>query len=340
MKDIFNFSLKELEQYLEKINEKKYIGKIIYEWIYKKFILSFFDMTNVSKDLRDKLSKEFTFGLLKIRDRKVSKDTLKYLFELKDGSLIETVIMAHDYGNSICISSQVGCDMGCAFCASGKLKKVRDLTTGEMVSQIMTAINNDKIKISSVVIMGIGEPLLNYDNVLEFIKIINDPKGLEIGARHITISTCGVIPGIKRLAEEKMQINLALSLHAPNDMLRSSIMPINKAYPINKVIKEINDYITKTNRRVTIEYVMINNINDNPKQALLLAKLLRGMNVYVNLIPLNEIPNSKYGQSDEKRIMAFYDLLKKEKINVTIRREFGNQIDAACGQLRASEVLK
>jgi 23S rRNA (adenine2503-C2)-methyltransferase len=339
MKDIFNLSLKELEQYLETINEKKYIGKIIYEWIYKKRVLSFFDISN-SKDLRDKLSKEFNFGLLKIRDRKVSKDTLKYLFELHDGALIETVIMAHDYGNSICISSQVGCDMGCAFCASGKLKKVRDLTTGEMVSQIMTAINNDKVKISSVVIMGIGEPLLNYDNGLNFIRIINDPKGLEIGARHITISTCGIIPGIKRLAEEKMQINLALSLHAPNDLLRNSIMPINKAFPINKVIKEINDYITKTNRRVTIEYVMINNINDNPKQALLLAKLLRGMNVYVNLIPLNEIPNSKFGKSDEQRIMAFYDVLKKEKINVTIRREFGNQIDAACGQLRASEVLK
>lgn len=340
MKDIFNFSLKELEQYLENNNQKKYIGKIIYEWIYKKFILSFFDMTSISKELRDELSNNLSFGLLKIRDRKITRDTLKYLFELNDGSLIETVVMAHDYGNSICISSQVGCDMGCAFCASGKLKKVRDLTTGEMVSQIMTAINNDKIKISSVVIMGIGEPLLNYDNVLEFIKIINDPKGLEIGARHITISTCGIIPGIKRLAEEKMQINLALSLHAPNDMLRNTIMPVNKAYSVNKVIKEIKDYIDKTNRRVTIEYVMINNVNDNPKQADLLAKLLRGMNVYVNLISLNEIPNSKFTKSDENRIMNFYDLLKKAKINVTVRREFGNQIEAACGQLRASEVLK
>ncbi len=340
MKDIFNFTIKELETYLEEINEKKYIAKIIYEWLYKKFVTSFFDMTNISKELREILNNNFKISLLNIKDKKVTKDTIKYLFELYDGSLIETVIMAHDYGNSICISSQVGCDMGCAFCASGKLKKVRDLTSGEMVLQIMTAIINEEIKINSVVIMGIGEPLLNYDNVLDFIKTINDPKGLEIGARHITLSTCGIIPGIKRLADEKMQINLALSLHAPNDLLRNSLMSINKAYPIIKVIKEIKDYIDKTNRRVTIEYVMINGINDKEKQAKLLAKLLRGMNVYVNLIPLNEIDGRKFKKSDEQKVMNFYDVLKKEKINVTIRREFGGGIDAACGQLRASEVIK
>lgn len=340
MKDIYNFTLKELEQYLEENNEKKYIAKIIYEWLYKKLVPSFFDMTNISKELRESLNNNFNLKLLNIRDKQVSKDTIKYLFELSDGALIETVIMAHDYGNSICVSSQVGCDMGCAFCASGKLKKVRDLTAGEMVSQVITAIISDKIKINSIVIMGIGEPLLNYDNVLNFIKIINDPKGLEIGARHITLSTCGIIPGIKKLAEEKMQINLALSLHAPNDLIRTSLMPINKAYPISKVIHEINDYIDKTNRRVTIEYVMINGINDSAKEALLLAKLLKGMNVYVNLIPLNEVTNSKFSKSDETKMMQFYDLLKKAKINVTIRREFGGKIDAACGQLRASEVLK
>lgn len=340
MKNIFNFTLKGLEQYFEETNEKKYNAKILYEWLYKRFRPSFFDMSNISKDLREKLNNNFKIDFLKIRDRKISKDTIKYLFELNDGSLIETVVMAHDYGNSICVSSQVGCDMGCVFCASGKLKKARDLTTGEMVAQVMTAIYTDHVKINSVVIMGIGEPLLNYDNVLDFIKIINDPSGLEIGARHITISTCGIIPGIKRLAEEKMQINLALSLHAPNDMLRTELMPINKAYSINKVIKEIKEYILKTNRRVTIEYVMINNINDNPKQAVLLAKLLRGMNVYVNLIPLNGIDAGKYQKSDETRIMQFYDTLKKEKINVTIRREYGDKIEAACGQLRASEVQK
>lgn len=340
MEDIFNLTLAELEKYLEENNEKKYIAGIIYEWLYKHFTPSFNDITNISKELREKLNKDFRTDLFKIKDRKVSKDAIKYLFELNDGSLIETVIMAHDYGNSICISSQVGCDMGCAFCASGRLKKVRDLTTGEMVLQVMTAIHKDHVKINSVVIMGIGEPLLNYDNVLNFIKIINHPKGLEIGARHITISTCGIIPGIKKLANEKMQINLALSLHAPNDLLRNKLMPINKAYNINKVIKEIKDYIVKTNRRVTMEYVMINNINDGNKEALLLAKLLKGMNVYVNLIPLNEIPNSKYQKSDELKIKQFYDTLKKCGINVTVRREFGGKIEAACGQLRANEVQK
>ncbi|HOP66036.1 MAG TPA: 23S rRNA (adenine(2503)-C(2))-methyltransferase RlmN [Bacilli bacterium] len=340
MKNIFNLSLKELEEYLEQNNEKKYIAKIIYEWLYERFIPSFFDITNISKDLRDKLNKDFKIELLEIKNREITRDTIKYLFKLNDGSLIETVIMGHDYGNSICISSQIGCDMGCAFCASGRLKKVRDLTAGEMVSQIMTAIHNDHIKINSVVVMGIGEPLLNYDNVLKFIRIINDPKGLAIGARHITVSTCGIIPGIKALALEKMQINLALSLHAPNDMLRTKLMPINKAYSINKVLKEIKEYIAKTNRRVTIEYVMINNINDNKKQAILLSKILKGMNVYVNLIPLNEIPNSKYQKSSEDRIKDFYNILKQNKINVTVRREFGGQIAAACGQLRASEVQK
>ncbi len=340
MKDIFNLTLTELEKYLEENNEKKYIASIIYEWLYKRFTPSFLDMTNISKDLREKLIKDFKIDLFKIKDRKISKDTIKYLFELNDGSLIETVIMAHDYGNSVCVSSQVGCDMGCAFCASGRLKKVRDLTTGEMVLQVMTAIYTDHVKINSIVIMGIGEPLLNYDHVLNFIKIINHPKGLEIGARHITISTCGIIPGIKKLADEKMQINLALSLHAPNDLLRTKLMPINKAYNINKVIKEIKDYIIKTNRRVTIEYVMINNINDGNKEAIQLAKLLKGMNVYVNLIPLNEIPNSKYQKSDEEKIMKFYDTLKKLGINVTVRREFGGKIEAACGQLRANEVQK
>ena len=242
--------------------------------------------------------------------------------------------MKHNYGNSICVSSQVGCDMGCAFCASGVLKKVRNLEVSELVNQVMTIIHNEKIRIDSVVVMGIGEPMLNYDNVLNFIKIINNPKGLEIGARHITLSTCGIIPGIEALSKERMQVNLAWSLHAPDDATRNKIMPINKA------ISALKSYITVTNRRVTIEYVMISNINDSEKDAINLAKLLKGMNVYVNLIPLNEIAENGFKKSDEKTIMNFYDTLKKNHINVTVRREYGGNINAACGQLRANEVRK
>lgn len=340
MNSIFGLTIKNLETYLESNNEKKYIASILYEWIYKKQVLSFDLMSNVSKTLREKLNNDFTLNTLEIKDRLAGQDTVKYLFKLSDGALIETVLMKHNYGNSICVSSQVGCDMGCAFCASGVLKKVRNLEVSELVNQVMTIIHNEKIRIDSVVVMGIGEPMLNYDNVLNFIKIINNPKGLEIGARHITLSTCGIIPGIEALSKERMQVNLAWSLHAPDDATRNKIMPINKAYPISKVISALKSYITVTNRRVTIEYVMISNINDSEKDAINLAKLLKGMNVYVNLIPLNEIAENGFKKSDEKTIMNFYDTLKKNHINVTVRREYGGNINAACGQLRANEVRK
>lgn len=340
MNSIFGLTIKNLETYLESNNEKKYIASILYEWIYKKQVLSFDLMSNVSKTLREKLNSDFTLNTLEIKDRLAGQDTVKYLFKLSDGALIETVLMKHNYGNSVCVSSQVGCDMGCAFCASGVLKKVRNLEVSELVNQVMTIIHNEKIRIDSVVVMGIGEPMLNYDNVLNFIKIINNPKGLEIGARHITLSTCGIIPGIEALSKERMQVNLAWSLHAPDDATRNKIMPINKAYPISKVISALKSYITVTNRRVTIEYVMISNINDSEKDAINLAKLLKGMNVYVNLIPLNEIAENGFKKSDEKTIMNFYDTLKKNHINVTVRREYGGNINAACGQLRANEVRK
>ena len=274
----------------------------------------------------------------KIIKREIDDLTEKYLIELEDMEHIEAVLMRHDYGNSVCISSQVGCNMGCAFCESGRLKKIRDLNTFEMVCQILLIEELTGERISSVVIMGIGEPLDNYDNVMNFIKIINDAKGIAIGARHITLSTCGIIPKIKELMKLPLQINLAISLHASNNELRSKLMNVNKAYNMSELIDIIKAYIDKTNRRVTIEYVMLNNINDRIEHAKELAHLLKGMNIYVNLIPYNETNHLEFKKSKKEQILKFYDTLKKNKINVTIRKEFGSKISAACGQLRSKEV--
>ena len=248
--------------------------------------------------------------------------------------------MYHDYGNSICVSSQVGCNMGCKFCESGRLKKVRNLETYEMVLQILMVEKDIKERISSVVIMGIGEPFDNYENVMNFIKIINEPKGIAIGARHITVSTSGIIPKIYEFMKLPLQVNLAISLHASNNELRSSIMSVNKAYNLNDLLQAIRDYIKFTNRRVTIEYVMLDSVNDSLENAKELAELLKGMNVYVNLIPYNETNHIEFKRSSKNQIMRFYDLLKQNGINVTIRKEFGGKISAACGQLRSKEVKK
>ena len=258
------------------------------------------------------------------------------IFELEDGNKIESVLMFHDYGTSICVSSQVGCNMTCAFCESGRLKKVRNLLAYEIVQQILQIEEDINKRITHVVLMGIGEPFDNYDNVLRFVKIINCGKGIDIGSRHITISTCGVIPGIKKFMNEEGQVNLAISLHAPNNALRSRIMPINKAYPLNELMETIKEYINKTNRRVTFEYIMLDNVNDSEENAKELAILLKGINCYVNLIPYNETENIEFKRTKEWKIMKFYDILKKNKINVTIRKEFGGSVDAACGQLRAN----
>ena len=295
-------------------------------------------MTNIKKELQERLDKDFSFEMIKIVKKQEDKLVKKYLFKLFDGNFVEAVLMQHDYGLSVCVSSEVGCNMGCAFCESGRLKKVRNLGTYEMVEQILLIEDDIGKRISSVVIMGIGEPLDNYDNVLDFIKIINDPKGIAIGARHITLSTCGIVPKIKELQNETLQINLALSLHAPNDELRNKLMPINKSYKLKELIDTINEYILKTNRRVTIEYVMLDKVNDDDEYAIELADLLRGMNVYVNLIPYNETNHIEFKRSSKEQIMRFYDILKKKGINVTIRKEFGSKIDAACGQLRSKEV--
>ena len=325
-------------EYFEGINEKKFKATQAIEWLYDKKIYNPLNWTNFKSETREEINKNFRKNFIKIVKKEEDNLTKKYLFELEDKNHVEAVLMEHDYGLSVCVSSEVGCNMSCTFCESGRLKKVRNLQTYEMVQQILLIEKDINQRISSVVIMGIGEPLDNYDNVIEFIKIINDDKGISIGARHITLSTCGIIPKIKELMNLPLQINLAISLHASNNELRSKLMPINKVYSLSQLMLTLDEYIQHTNRRVTIEYVMLNNVNDNEKNALELIKLLKGKNVYVNLIPYNETSHIIYKKSPKEKIMKFYDILKKGGINTTIRKEFGSKISAACGQLRSKEV--
>ena len=334
MSNLFNYTKEELEKYFLEIGEKKFRATQVYEWLYQKRVYDIDKFSNIKKEIREELKKQFNTDFISIVDRQDDLLTHKYLFKLKDNEYIEAVIMKHDYGVSICVSSEVGCNMGCAFCESGRLKKVRNLDVYEMVEQIILIEEDLKVRISSVVIMGIGEPLDNYDNVISFIKIINDAKALSIGARHITLSTCGIIPKIYELSKLPIQINLAISFHAPTDELRSKLMPVNKVYSITPLIQAIKDYLQVTSRRVTIEYVMLNNVNDSVMYANTLADLFKGMNIYVNLIPYNETNHLEFSRSSKKKINIFYDTLKKRGINVTVRKEFGSNIDAACGQLR------
>ena len=335
---ILDNTKEDLEKYFISIGEKKFKATQVFEWLYEKKEYDVNLFSNLKKEVRDKLQEDFSWDKISIVKKEEDDLTKKYLFKLVDDNHVEAVLMYHDYGISICVSSQVGCNMGCKFCESGRLKKVRNLNTYEMVMQILLIEEDIKQRISSVVIMGIGEPLDNYDNVINFIKIINDAKGLAIGARHITLSTCGIVPKIYELAKLPLQVNLALSLHAPSDEIRNEIMPVNKAYSIGQVLTAINDYISETNRRVTIEYVMLKEVNDSERCAIMLSNLLKGMNVYVNLIPYNETNNISFKKSKKDTILAFYDVLKKNNINVTIRKEFGSKISAACGQLRSKEV--
>lgn len=338
MNNIYDLTINDLEVFLVLHNEKKYRASQIMDWLYIKEVKKFSLMTNLSKDLIKLLEDNFVFPDMKIIKEENDTDVSKYLFKLSDNNLIEAVLMHHDYGESICISSQVGCNMSCAFCESGRLKKIRNLTSGEMVYQIMLVNSLSNKKITHVVVMGIGEPFDNFANLIKFIDIINYNKGINIGSRHITVSTCGVVPKIYEFAKLKKEVNLAISLHAPTNEIRNKLMPINKIYPIEKLIKATKDYLTMTNRRVTFEYIMLKGINDSNSDALNLAKLLKGINCYVNLIPYNETENIGFKRSDKNNIMNFYDILKKEKITVTIRKEFGSRVSAACGQLRAKEV--
>ncbi len=335
MTNIYDLPKDELISWLEKRNIKSFKAVQIYEWLYIHRVKSFDEMTNLKKELIEELKKNFRIGDIEIKVKEECDTALKYLFELEDKNRIEAVVMKHDYGISVCVSSQIGCNMGCAFCESGRLKKIRDLNPSEIVLQLLKIEEDAHIKISSVVIMGIGEPFDNYDNIIKFLKIINDPKGLAIGARHITVSTSGLVPKIKEFSNFPLQINLAISLHAPNDEIRNKIMKINKVYSIDTLIEAIKEYIAKTNRRVTIEYVMLEGVNDSRECAYELVKLLKGMNVYVNLIPYNETSHFEFKKSSTKRKDEFFEILNKNGITVTVRREFGSGISAACGQLRA-----
>lgn len=339
MKSIYQFTLEDMIDEFLSINEKKFRATQVFEWIYRKETYSFDEMNNLSKDLRKKLNDHYSISLLKIKEKQESKDgTIKYLFELEDGGLIEAVLMVHDYGKSLCVTSQLGCNMGCQFCASGLLKKQRDLTAGEMVLQVLTAMNDIHDRISHVVIMGTGEPFDNYDEVMKFIYIINHPKGLAIGARHITVSTCGLIPGIERFSNEPIQVNLAISLHAPSNEVRNKIMPINQAYNMDDLRECLKRYIQKTNRRVTFEYILLKDVNDQLVHARQLAHYIRGLNAYVNLIPYNSVDEHGFKESSKASIQAFKDELLRLKINATLRREHGRDIDGACGQLRAKRM--
>ena len=338
MRNIYDLTLKELEDYFISIGDKKFRAVQVYDFLYKKRVKSFDEMNNIGNKIKERLKQDFDMFKIKLVLKQSDKDVSKYLFELSDGGRIESVLMYHDYGISICVSSQIGCNMGCAFCESGRLKKVRDLEAYEIVEQILLIEEDIKKRISHVVVMGIGEPFDNYDNVMRFIKIINEGKGIDIGSRHITVSTCGLIPGIKKFMNEEGQVNLAISLHAPTDEIRNKIMKVNKVYKIKELIEVIREYIKKTNRRVTFEYILLENVNDSNECAYDLARLLKGINCYVNLIPYNETENIGFKRTKNEQIMKFYDILKKSSINVTIRREFGSKVDAACGQLRANNI--
>nr|WP_263328040.1 23S rRNA (adenine(2503)-C(2))-methyltransferase RlmN [Neobacillus sp. Marseille-Q6967] len=338
---IYSLQLHEMKEWLSENGEKPFRAEQIFDWLYKKRITSFEDMSNLSKGLRDKLSEHFQLTTLKTVIKQTSSDgTIKFLFELHDGYSIETVLMRHDYGNSVCVTTQVGCRIGCTFCAStlGGLK--RHLEAGEIVSQVVTvqqALDETDERVSSVVIMGIGEPFDNYDNMLSFLKIINHENGLNIGARHITVSTSGIVPKIYQFADEDMQINFAISLHAPNTEIRSRLMPINRAYKLDELMKSVRYYIEKTGRRISFEYGLFGGVNDSVEHAEELADLLKGLKCHVNLIPVNYVPERDYVRTPRDKIFAFEKTLKKRGINVTIRREHGHDIDAACGQLRAKE---
>lgn len=336
---IYDLTIEDLTNYFINNNDKKYYATELFSWLYdkNKRITSFDETTNLKKETRDKLKNDFTISNIEVVTVEKAKDVRKYLFKLNDNEHIEAVLMNHDYGNSLCISSQVGCNMGCKFCESGRRKKVRNLTVGEMVEQILKVEDNSNLSISHVVIMGIGEPFDNYDNICKFIKIINHPRGLNIGARHITISTCGLVPKILEFSKFPYQVNLAISLHAANDKLRKEIMPIAKVYPLKDLIKALKLYLDKTNRRVTFEYIMLDGVNDSVDNALELVNLLKGINCYVNLIPYNETEALQFKRSNPLTIAKFYDILKKNNITVTIRREFGGTISAACGQLRSKK---
>ncbi len=338
-KDIKSMSPEELKKELLLMGEKSFKAGQIYSWLHKHCVSSFDEMTNISKDLRVNLEKNYDIYTCTIEKKLVSvyDDTVKYLFKLNDGELIESVVMKYKYGYTICVSSQVGCRMGCNFCASGIAGFIRNLTPSEILSQIYVAQKDLSVRISHIVMMGVGEPLDNFDNVIRFLKMITDENGQNIGMRNISLSTCGVVSGIYKLMEEKLQLTLSVSLHAPNDTIRSQTMPVNNKWNIDELLYACRDYIKVTNRRISFEYAMISNVNDSDECAKELAKRLKGMLCHVNLIPVNSVKERDYRKSNKDRINSFIKILEKSGINATVRRTLGSDINASCGQLRRGE---
>ena len=339
MKSIYDFDLAEMTKLMEDNGFKKFNATQVFQWLYRQKVTSFDEMTNLSIKLREWLKANYSIERLEVLRLQVSRDgTRKYLFRLSDGSSIESVLMHYDYGDTICVTSQVGCNMGCTFCASGLLKKQRDLTSGEMTLQVLEVqrdVETLGVRVSHIVVMGTGEPFDNYDNVLQFCRTVNHDLGLGIGARHITISTCGLVPGIMRFADEHVQYNLAISLHAPNNELRSKIMPVNRRYPLEKLMDALRYYCSKNNRRLSYEYILLKGVNDTDECVSQLIELTREFDVYVNLIPYNTVDEHGYVSTDYKTAMALYNRLMKNNVRCTLRQKHGDDIDAACGQLRS-----
>ena len=339
MRTIYDFTLPQMEEMLKTHGQKPYRAKQIYSWLYRKRAEDFSEMSDLPAGLIEELKQEYELLPVRMLEKQVAKDrTAKYLFELTDGATIETVLMHFNFGKSVCVSSQVGCNMGCAFCASGLLKKQRDLTAGEMVAQILfiqKELDQEGERVDNIVVMGTGEPFDNYDNVLDFCAIVNSDHGLSIGARHITISTCGIVPRIEAFAKGHYQYNLAISLHAPNDELRRKLMPVDRAYPLDQLMQALRSYSEDNHRRLTFEYILLKGVNDSDEHAKELAGLVRGMNAYVNLIPYNEVDENGFKTTDERTALRFYDVIMKNGVKATLRSKHGDDIDAACGQLRA-----
>ncbi|WP_314584154.1 23S rRNA (adenine(2503)-C(2))-methyltransferase RlmN [Paenibacillus terrigena] len=339
---IYDFTLEELQTWAKENGEPVFRAAQIFDWIYVKRVDNFEQMSNLSKELRHKLEEQFQFVTLKEITKFESKDgTVKFLFGLHDEHAIETVVMKHNYGNSVCVTTQVGCRVGCTFCAStlGGLK--RDLTAGEIVAQVVQAqkiLDTRDERVSSIVIMGTGEPFENYEETMKFLRIMIHEKGLNIGQRHITVSTSGIVPNIYKFADENTQINLAISIHAPNDALRSKLMPVNRRFPFNDVMDSLRYYLAKTGRRITFEYALIGGVNDRPEHAEELADVIKDMLCHVNLIPVNHVPERNYVRTPRNDIFEFQRILERKGINATIRREQGHDIAAACGQLRAKHL--
>lgn len=342
MKDnIKDYNLEELKEILIDLGEKPYRAEQIFKWIMQENVTSFDDMSNIPIELRNKLKEKFDLHIFNILQKQVSKDgTKKYLFDVLDGNAIESVLMEYKHGFTICVSSQIGCKMGCKFCASTGVKFSRNLTAGEIVEQLLAIQRDENIKISNLVFMGIGEPLDNYDNVMKAIAILNNPKGINMGARHISISTSGLVPRIYELADKNIQCTLSISLHSANNEKRSQMMPVNNVYNIEELMKACKYYTEKTNKRISFEYALAKENNDNLEDAKELVKLLKGMLCHVNLIPINKIENGKFNKSTNENILKFRDYLNEKGIVATVRRELGSDIDAACGQLRKKEVEK